>query len=171
MSSIPTAEAARLRKKFGGNDLPVPVDQIARMAGIRIESLSLDDNLSGMSFVKDGVAVIVVNSNHHLNRRRFTIAHELGHHILHREYLTNNVHVDKFVQAVLPRNRFSSEGVDSKEIEANSFAAELLMPESELARWGNVDINDDVRVQVLAKKLKVSVAALTYRLINLGQAA
>lgn len=170
MNIIPTVEAARLRKKFGGNDLPVPVDQIARMAGIRIESISLDDNLSGMSFVKDGVAVIVVNSNHHLNRRRFTIAHELGHHILHRDYLTNNVHVDKLVQ-VLPRNKFSSEGTDTREIDANSFAAELLMPESELARWGNVDINDDVRVQALAKKLKVSVAALTYRLINLGQTA
>lgn len=170
MNNEPAFEAARLRRKFGGNDFPVPVDQIARLHGIRLESIALDDNLSGMSFVKGNISVIVVNSNHHLNRRRFTIAHELGHHVLHREYLTNNVHVDKIIQVILPRNQASSQGVDLKEIQANNFAAELLMPEAELSRWGKVDINDDIKVQTLARRFKVSVAALTYRLMNLDRA-
>lgn len=167
MNLSPSQQAVRLRNKFARNEIPVPVEQIAKFAGIRLEALPLDDDLSGMSFVKDGVAVIVVNSNHHINRKRFTISHEIGHHILDADYLNNNVHVDK---AILPRNRFSSDGVDSREIRANQFAAELLMPEAELSRWGKVDINDDTRIQALAKRLKVSVAALTYRLINLGQA-
>ena len=169
MTNDPVIEAARLRKRFGGGQIPVPVEQIARLLEIRIESISLDDNLSGMAFVKNDTAFIVVNSKHHLNRRRFTIAHELGHHVLHRNYLNNNVHVDKLVQAVLPRNNTSSEGIDPKEVQANNFAAELLMPESELSRWGKVDINNDIKVQLLARRLKVSVAALTFRLINLGQ--
>lgn len=166
MSDFPITEAVRLRKKFGGSEIPVPVEQIAKYEGIRIEVISLDEDLSGMSFVKDGVSVIVVNSNHHVNRRRFTIAHELGHHILHGAYLRNNVHVDKIV---LHRNGFSSDGVDEKEIAANQFAAELLMPQSAIRQLGKVDINDDSTLQALAKKLKVSAAALTYRLINLGQ--
>ena len=166
MVKDPNLEAAKLRKKAGGNTLPVPVEIIAKSEGIRIETVPLDDEISGMSFIKEGLSVIIVNSNHHINRRRFTIAHELGHHILHGDYLNNNVHVDK---AILRRDSLSSEATDSKEIAANQFAAELLMPSSELNHWNKVDINDDSEVQALAKRLKVSAAALTYRLINLGK--
>lgn len=163
----PQAEAVRLRRKLSPGVLPVPVEAIAKQSGIRVESISLDDELSGMSFIKDGVAVIVVNSNHHINRRRFTIAHELGHHILHESYLRNNVHVDK---VVLHRDSLSSDGIDEKEVQANKFAAELLMPSIDLMKINNVDINDDAEVQVLAKRLKVSAAALAYRLTNIGKA-
>lgn len=163
----PEAEAARLRRKYCASTLPVPVELIAKAEGIRIESLPLEDELSGMAFIKDGKAVIVANANHHVNRRRFTIAHELAHHILHSEYLNNNVHVDK---VILHRNSLSSDGSDRKEVDANKFAAELLMPTSHLSKLGNVDINDDQVVQRLAKHLKVSAAALTYRLTNLGMA-
>ncbi len=147
------------------NVLPVPLEQIARREGIKIELAPLDDTLSGMSFIKNGVAVIVLNLNHHPNRRRFTLAHEIGHHLLHVPYLTNNVHVDKIV---LNRDAMSSQALDDKEMEANAFAAELLMPESELRRYRHVDLNDDEFLHGLARKLKVSVTALTYRLINLG---
>ena len=119
-----------------------------------------------MSFIKNGVAVIILNLNHHPNRRRFTLAHEIGHHLLHKSYLANNVHVDKIV--LLPRNFVSSQAKDIKEIQANAFAAELLMPEVELRRYRAVDLNDDDLLYGLAKKLKVSVTALTYRLNNLG---
>jgi Zn-dependent peptidase ImmA (M78 family) len=156
---------ARAARRGLTSILPVPLEQIARREGIKIELAPLDDELSGMSFIKNGVAVIVLNLNHHPNRRRFTLAHEIGHHILHKLYLTNNVHVDKIV---LNRDVVSSQGLDIKEMEANAFAAELLMPESELRRYHTVDLNDDEFLYELAKKLKVSVTALVYRLINLG---
>jgi len=157
-------EARRLRKRHLSDHLPVNVEDLAKAEGIRIESLSLDDVLSGMSFVKDGLKVIVVNSNHHPNRRRFTIAHELAHHCLHAEYLRDNVHVDK---VVLRRDGFSSAGIDTKEMEANSFAAELLMPADELRKLRAVDINDEEVISQLAKKLKVSTTALVFRLTNI----
>ena len=166
MTNDPKIEAALLRKRYTSGQIPVPVESIAKAKGIRVETLSLYDELSGMAFVKDGVAVIVVNSNHHINRRRFTIAHELAHHIFDTEYLNNNVHVDK----VIYRNPVSAEGTDRKEIRANKFAAELLMPTDELKKFRKVDINDDAVIQAIAKKLKVSAAALTYQLINAGQA-
>lgn len=159
------AKARAARRGFNAV-LPVPIEKIASKHGIKIETAYLDDELSGMSFVKDGVSVVVVNGNHHPNRRRFTIAHELGHHFLHRSYLENNVHVDK---AILNRNEISSQGIDKKEIEANTFAAELLMPAAELARFHSVDFNDDAFIFALSKKMKVSVSALTFRLANLGK--
>jgi len=157
-------KAKAARRGYGGI-LPVPLEQIAKREGIKIELAPLDDDLSGMSFIKNGVAVIVLNLNHHPNRRRFTLAHEIGHHLMHVSYLTNNVHVDKIV---LNRDPVSSQAVDRREMEANAFAAELLMPEAELRKYQNVDFNDDTFLYSLARKLKVSVTALTYRLINLG---
>ena len=161
-------QAKRLRRKFSPDVFPVDVAMIAKSAGIRVERLPLDDDLSGMAFIKGENKYIIVNKYHHINRRRFTIAHELGHHCLHSTYLMDNVHVDK---VVLRRDQFSAEGVDEKERQANAFAAELLMPALELRKWEKVDINDDIAVAALAKKLRVSTAALTFRLTNLGHTA
>jgi Zn-dependent peptidase ImmA (M78 family) len=117
-----------------------------------------------MSFVQNGNSVIVVNASHHPNRQRFTLAHELAHHVLHRDYLTENVHVDT---TVLTRNERSSTGADRKEVEANAFAAELLMPQPQLRRLGKVDVNDDVKLADLARTFKVSPTAMAIRLENL----
>lgn len=157
-------EKARAARRGFAGTFPVPIEAIAKREGIRIELASLDDELSGMSFIKNGVAVIVLNSNHHPNRRRFTLAHELGHHVLHKDYLTNNVHVDK---VILNRDEVSSQGVDPKEMQANAFAAEILMPAAELMRYRSIDLNNEEFLQRLAKQLKVSVTALAYRLSNL----
>lgn len=165
-----TAEqAARaLLQKIGVNFAPVRVEAIAKHLGITVQVVPLDDHLSGMSFVKDGHSVIVVNASHHPNRQRFTLAHELGHHVLHKDYLSENVHVDT---AVLARNDRSSAGIDSKEVQANTFAAELLMPQAQLRRLGRVDVNDDVKLAELAKKFKVSSTAMAIRLENLQLAS
>ena len=56
---------------------PVAVDYIAQRKGITVRFVPLEAELSGMIFVKDS-AVIVVNSLHHPNRQRFTLAHEVG---------------------------------------------------------------------------------------------
>ena len=158
-------DAARtMLKREGVSSWPVPVEQIARRQGITVQSIPLDDELSGMSFVRGGVSVIVVNSAHHPNRQRFTMAHELAHHVLHKGYLADHVHVDK---GILRRDQRSSEGADIKEIEANAFAAELLMPKACVRQFQNVDINDDFELAQLAKKFKVSASAMAIRLDNL----
>jgi Zn-dependent peptidase ImmA (M78 family) len=160
--AVRQAKAVLARSK--SDRLPIPVEDIARDHGVAVKHLALDDELSGMSFIKDGISIIVVNSGHHPNRQRFTIAHELGHHILHKNYLLDNVHVDK----VIYRNQKSSDGVHLKEIQANAFAAELLMPASKVKQYIHVDINDEAEVAAVAKVFKVSTAAMTIRLNNLG---
>lgn len=149
---------------------PVDVHFVARALGITLLERPLDDDLSGLAYVSGDKKIIVVNSVHSPNRRRFTIAHEIGHHVLHRDYLERGVHVDK---AVLKRDPLSAAGKDYNEIAANHFAAELLMPRSLVALAIPRDfdiIGDEKQLKTLAKKFEVSVSALTIRLATLGEA-
>jgi Zn-dependent peptidase ImmA (M78 family) len=125
-----------------------------------------------MVYIKDSVPIIGVNSLHHLNRQRFTLAHEIAHLHLHREHITNAVHVDKrFTETVLRRDHRSSKGVDEKEIEANQFAAALLMPTDKLfeaLEETQLDVEDEQALDDLARRFKVSKATLQYRIRNLA---
>src|SRR6202030_4863019 len=78
-------------------------------------------------YIKDNVPISGVNSLQHPNRQRFTIAHECGHLVLHRDLITHVVHIDKKFP-VLRRDDKSATGSERIEIQANQFAAELTMP-------------------------------------------
>lgn len=148
---------------------PVPVERIAKTLGARLRYSPLDDELSGMIYVNEDTPIIGVNALHHPNRQRFTIAHECGHLILHRTRITKEVHVDKAFP-MLMRDSVSAAGVDEMEIEANLFAAELLMPGTLLTKaLGNepLDIDDEGAVSALARSFKVSPSAMRFRLGNL----
>lgn len=126
-SKDPRMRAKEVLQTFGSKSAPVKVDEIASRAGIAVRFMPLDDDLSGMIFVKDGTPIIVVNSLHHPNRQRFTLAHELAHFELHMGDIGSEVHVDK-KYLVMARDGSSSKGFDRQEIEANRFAAALLVP-------------------------------------------
>ncbi len=158
-----------LRDEQGIMAAPVPVERIAKGLEAQLRFSPLDDELSGMVYVKDGTPIIGVNALHHPNRQRFTLAHEVGHLVLHRAEITKQIHVDKGFP-MLMRDSVSSAGIDEMEIEANFFAAELLMPEEFLARslqGQSFDIDDEGAVSALAKEYKVSTAAMRFRLGNL----
>jgi len=143
---------------------PVPVERIAKNLGVRIEYAPLDGELSGFAHTRDGVSMIGVNSLHAAVRQRFTIAHELGHICLHQSELQAVVHVDK---GSLRRDSISSEGSDPLEVEANAFASEFLMPQhllQSLLAGKLVDLEDDETIKNLAKRFRVSEAAMRYRL-------
>ena len=161
--------AKDLVEEHGVTTAPVPVERIAKGLDAQLRFSPLDDELSGMVYVKDGTPIIGVNALHHPNRQRFTLAHEVGHLVLHRAEITKQIHVDKGFQ-MLMRNAASAVGIDEMEIEANFFAAVLLMPEQFLARslhGQSFDIDDESAVSTLAKEYKVSTAAMRFRLGNL----
>jgi Zn-dependent peptidase ImmA (M78 family) len=161
------SRARDVLKEHGMLALPVPIDRLAKGMGISVRYEPLDGELSGMAFVKGGVRVVAVNSFHHSNRQRFTIAHEIGHHVLHAEKLLEGIHVDK---AVMRRDVLSATGTDDFEIQANVFGSELLMPrESIVALAGQLDLDDEEQLARCAKKIKVSVAALQFRLSALDE--
>ncbi|BAY93792.1 MULTISPECIES: ImmA/IrrE family metallo-endopeptidase [unclassified Tolypothrix] len=150
--------------------IPVDLNLIAEQEGIFIRKEALEDNVSGMLVIKDEQSVIVVNVKHHPNRQRFTIAHELGHYFLHRKLAS--IFFDESL--LFFRDEKSAQGTKFQEIEANTFAAELLMPEKVLRERLSqepLDALDDVEQSALgelADELQVSCQALTIRLTRLG---
>lgn len=146
---------------------PVPVKKLARMKGAKIRYEPYEDDnqeLSGVLFREGDKKIIGVNSLHAPVRQRFTIAHEIGHLLLH----TDDLFVDGTVQA-LNRDRKSRQATDQKEIDANQFAATLLMPKQFLAeriqQGRTVNLS---RLYELAEEFRVSAEAMTFRLGNLG---
>ena len=165
-SRDPRRRAREVLTEFGITRAPVPVDKIAAELGIAVRFVPLDDELSGMIFVKDALPIIVVNSLHHPNRQRFSVAHECGHFELHMNDIGSEVHVDKKL-FVLARDASSSKGFDRKEIEANRFAAELLVPMHFLAaelKGRVVDVQDDALIGELARTFEVSTQTLSIRI-------
>lgn len=158
--------AQKLLAEFSVRSAPVPVERIIKARNIVLQYAPLDDELSGMAYVKDGVAIIGVNALHHPNRQRFSAAHELAHHVLHVLEITAAIHVDRGFK-VLHRDQLAAQGTDPLEIDANAFASELLMPRQflvEAVGTSGLDLDDDGAVQGLAKKFKVSPAAMRNRL-------
>lgn len=159
--------ATELLQTSKTNRPPVPVEQIARSKGVTIRKAEVEQKVSGFLYrnAARGKAVIGVNSAQHPNRQRFTIAHELGHLLLHAG---DDVHVD----AVKLRDDESAKGTDLEEIESNLFAAELLMPiqflKRDLDRFGMLHLLDEEKVARLAGVYKVSTQAMAVRLSHLG---
>lgn len=163
------AAARSILREFGVSSPPVPVDRIIKSRKIVLQYAPLEEDLSGMAFIKDGIGIIGVNALHHPNRQRFSAAHELAHHVLHADKIREAVHVDKGIR-VLFRNGASTLGTEPMEIDANAFASELLMPGELLSAAlaeGGVDIEDEAAVEGLARRFRVSPAAMRFRLSRL----
>jgi Zn-dependent peptidase ImmA (M78 family) len=130
---------------------------------------ALGSDVSGVLIRHEDRTLLGVNSAHHPRRQRFTIAHELGHLVLHpgRPYA-----VDSTV-TLNSRKDLSSLATDQQEIAANKFAAELLMPErmirSAVRALASPRVpNEDQILERLAREFEVSVEPMSFRLINLG---
>ena len=167
---VPLAEsqAAELLNRHGITQPPVPVDSLAEREQIDVRFSPLEDGVSALLvLIPEAQPVIAVNSAHHVNRRRFSVAHELGHYEMHRDQ--SELFVDgAFVHF---RDGKSTLAIDPQEIEANAFAAALLMPaaflEQDLGKKKYGSLEPKV-VMALARRYKVSEQALKYRLVNLG---
>jgi Zn-dependent peptidase ImmA (M78 family) len=141
---------------------PVPIEKIVKGHGITLQSGDLGD-VSGLLARSPDKTVIGVNASHPPTRRRFTIAHEFGHYILHEGM---HSHVDKEYRVNF-RSPESAAGTHVPEIEANFFAASILMPREFLIRDdAHTALDNDVGVQRLAAKYKVSGHAMSLRLAN-----
>lgn len=165
MLSKPVEVARHLLERFGEH-LPVDIEVLVKAHNIAIRTQALEDSVSGMLVIKNGHAIIGVNENHHPNRQRFTLAHELGHFLLHRN--KSSIFVD--ASTIFFRDNTSSDGSKTQEIEANAFAAELLMPEKQVREAVSsqpLDAFDEGAVRRLAAQFGVSAQAITIRLTRL----
>lgn len=136
---------------------PVPFDVfgLASVLGVPVIPRPMEPNISGYFRNSADGFQIGVNSLHHPNRQRFTVAHEIGHFMLHREH-------GSFEDGLLFRNN----QFNQQEREANLFAALLLMPDREfkpaVARY---------ELEELARTFGVSQQAVKYRIEQISQSA
>jgi uncharacterized protein DUF955 len=145
---------ARYHAHYGDRELPVPVEAIAvDLLGLCVDEAPLE--VSGLLLPAE--RQIYVNEEEPPQRRRFTLAHELGHWVCQC--------LEGRTAPVYCRADDLEPGADrSLEREANVFAAELLMPEPLIrGEWSTSASAGD-----LAIRFGVSAEAIGWRLYNLG---
>jgi Zn-dependent peptidase ImmA (M78 family) len=157
------AQAAALLQKLNLYSIAVDVHAVAQGLGAQVAFEELDDDVSGFLLMEKRVATIAVNSQHHPNRQRFTLAHECGHLHLHADR-GDRLWLDK---ALFFRDGSSNPGDQFAEVEANQFAAGLLMPEGLITASLDSRAISEIDVVRLAMRFGVSERAMTVRLMSL----
>lgn len=147
-------EYAKSHGFYDGNKINLD-ETLSMFKDIKVVYLPMIGTQSGQLSYSDGLWTIIIKSLHNKKRQRFTLAHELGHYILHKE---KNA---EFKDTVFFRN----DVLDSMEYKANEFASELLMPEVDVREYVNKGIRN---IGDLAEIFGVSAAAMRYRIISLG---
>ena len=144
--------------------LPVGIVEMARDLSIEMyHTDGLKKGQSGSIAYEDGGYVIYVNVNETPARKRFTIAHELGHWALHQDFLKQQGElIDSAKQTTdgaLYRAPGETPGGQKRENEANQIAAELLMPAEQFRRiYEQADSIEEV-----ADRFGVSASAASVR--------
>jgi Zn-dependent peptidase ImmA (M78 family) len=146
-------EALNLLSLAGISEPPIDPIDLARSQGVTVKFVRFngesDQKVSG--FYDFQTNEIVVNKHEYPLRQTFTVAHELGHKILHEEWAKSDNY------RVLLRDP-SNMDWDPIEQEANAFAANLLMPRELMDSYYTLPI------EKISRLFAVSVPAVTRRL-------
>lgn len=165
-------EARKIIDEMNISVAPVNIQEIAKKYGanLQYEPFEGEDDISGVLYRDANNCIIGINSSHAITRQRFTIAHEVGHLVLHNK----TIFVDKAVKVSF-RDKKSSMAIDNDEIEANQFAAEILMPKKMIEKEINKLISKkrilkskESFIEEMARIFIVSQQAMEFRLNNLG---
>lgn len=142
------------------------LEEICKKLNLKCFAADFDDNISGSILKDDGKDTysIYVNRKHPRNRRRFTIAHEIGHYIsfLNNGYSKDELESQGGFEDIAISYRKDGKFSDS-ETEANLIAAELLMPKDKVEEL----MKQGLTPEEMAELFYVSPSAMTIRLQNL----
>jgi len=144
--------ARKVLQELSITNPPVDIESVVKAHGLAIERFyNWPDKLHGQLWREQ--RVIGVNGNDHRTRQRLTLAHELGHFVLHHDLLE---FVDYGAALDDPEKDI--------DVEAYEFGGELLMP----MRWIKNDYARIRDTERLSLRYDVSEPALWVRLIKLG---
>jgi Zn-dependent peptidase ImmA (M78 family) len=164
------ARASELHSKYGlrdalaDGDRPVDVLSTIQRLGLFVMFRPLD-GLLGAYVPTRALSGMLITTKRDLHVQRFTAAHELGHHVLEHQALS----LDKDVGFV---GRGDNAGHNLREVEADSFAAEFLLPKWLIAahlrrqKWGRREIGKADFVYQLSLRLGASYAATCWALLS-----
>lgn len=139
---------------------PVNAKELATYYGLTIKFANFSESMSNTcGFLDINEAAIYVNAKDSVERQNFTIAHELGHWLLHRDKITSN----PASYQILMRHPIGGES-DYMEKEANVFAANLLVPVSMLDVCKKAGFTN----RMMGNLFVVSESVIGFRLQNEG---
>ncbi len=124
-------------------------------------------NCDGKIIFGNNKAVIKVNSNIQFEqRKRFVVAHEIGHLIMHKNMqlpddIFSNFNIIAGMEKALKNGR--------QELEANEFASELLMPEKLFLKEAKGKKFSPLLIKQLSERFKTSLTATVFRYLQFGQ--
>jgi Zn-dependent peptidase ImmA (M78 family) len=165
-------KATAILDKYRITSAPVHIEDVAEGEGALIVRNHFPGYESGFALRDGGNWVIGVNTATSPRRQRFTIAHELGHLLLHE----GKPLITDYSVLVNRRDAKSAMGTDSEEIEANGFAAAILMPQHIVMASLHEEVHSrvdtfrsrDELIAAMARRFDVSLEAMSYRLIRLN---
>lgn len=139
---------------------PVDIKQMAIDLGLALSEVPFAADVSG-KLAREGEGFrIYVNAHHGENRKRFTIAHEIAHFLLHQDLIRDEVVDSELYRSDQIQGRY--------ETQANSLAADLLMPQNlvdqSYSQFVSSGIESDDLLSRMAELFQVSKDAMRIRL-------
>lgn len=151
-SLMDLAHFTGINLKLFDKKYPMQIEALINKIGFSISQR----NITQSSHIQLSTKTIIVKSSEHPFRKRYIVAHELGH------YVKNHI-IDEDCK---------SENIQQKidvntEQEANEFAVELLMPKYKVSKMFDKYSENNV-IERLSLFFAVSESAIRHRLVNLG---
>jgi Zn-dependent peptidase ImmA (M78 family) len=141
--------------------VPVDVHGLPEGLGIKLKQAFLVNGISGMLERVGNSFLVTICATDPYTRQRFTLAHELGHYMLHRHLVGDGVDDDRAYRSTQVGKYHNTLIGPAEETEANKFAANLLMPRDLVnAEWAK----DGSTVSSMAALFQVSEHAMSIRL-------
>lgn len=124
--------------------LPVAVHYLAETIGLEVKRVPMHESVAGeLVHTGSGNYACILNSMHKPLQQRFTLAHQIGHYVLHRDVLGNGIS-DSDQYKYVPGSKYRNSQISERdEIDATKFARWLLMPAEHLERFKFWDLTVD----------------------------
>lgn len=161
-----SANAAKELLESCGLDslIDFPLDLFANGLGITLIEKPLE-NCDGRIIFGKTKTLIELNSEMEFEeKRRFTLAHEIGHFILHKNI---ELHNDNENTTSWFSNKETQAKAGKQESEANEFASELLMPSALFVEKCNGKTFSPDLIRSLSQYFKTSVTSVIFRYFEL----
>ena len=135
-----------------------PYELASKISDAHISSQPLEDTKWGFTDFSANPIIVIINNNKDENKQAFALAHELGHYFLHitnpsndyRNYFTNKS------TYYMKRSR----EYDSIESDADTFACMLLLPEEEVRKKYNLELDLDDNLYKFSKNYHIPISKI-----------
>lgn len=162
-------EAGLLLARFGNPEPPIDPRSIAEWLGVVIVEEEVE-GCDGCVVMENDMAGILVNAAiSSEGRKRFTVAHELGHFSLHKQKIS--FRRETLHEIENPLREMRDPTTQRMETEANAFASELLMPDDSVVAQYARGVPSFEAIEEMASRYLVSMTAAAVRLVKLSDYA